>query len=620
MRNPLNCHIIHDIDLFGKEPELYYKGKNKKSSLIGRVFTILYILIYIAFFVYKLIRMLQKVDVTFYQTTAYTGEIPQIHLTNEIFYGGFALANARTLQPFIDESIYYIDLQFRTGERVNNMWNWKIERLELEVCNLSKFNPKYYDLFKDKPMNNMYCPKNIDLILQGHITYDTYSYFYVGFYPCVNSTYRHNCKPPEIIDQYLKNTYVSFKMQDIELTPQIYDTPIQLRGKEVNSPASKNLFQNINAYFQIIELETDNDIVGFEGLSNIKKEKYLKYNGPIVLSKLYDDSQYHDGQALCDVTVQLTEQVLTIKRTYTKLIEVLGDVGGLMEVIYMCFKIISSLITDLLYEKSMVNNLFSFDLDKKIVLIKEFKYKTKKGSNKKEDLSEQLKSNKEVNIYNTPKISKKMTIYTNDDLTIQTKNKLYNDEEGVKSNIKLNEEIIKIKKRKKKKKINKKSLISNMINVSKKDLKDIKNQQITDKKELNIVNSKYDNNDNFINYNEEKKVENKLTEREMEKDIKLTKTETKKTNNEIKNIPHYIKKVKINKCILCLCFLCFKKRKNVQNILLDEGMAIITQYLDVINIFKKLFRDGKIQETLQKENDDIIDMSEECLYKLNKID
>ena len=156
--------------------------------------------------------------------------------------------------------------------------------------------------------------------------------------------------------------------------------------------------------------------------------------------------------------------------------------------------------------------------------------------------------------------------------------------------------------------------------MSKKDLKDIKNQQITDKKELNIVNSKYDNNDNFINYNEEKKVENKLTEREMEIDIKLTKTETKKTNNEIKNIPHYIKKVKINKCILCLCFLCFKKRKNVQNILLDEGMAIITQYLDVINIFKKLFRDGKIQETLQKENDDIIDMSEECLYKLNKID
>ena len=123
MRHALNCHVIHDIDLFGKEPELYYKGKNKKSVLIGRICTIMYILIYIAFFIYKLVRMLQKVDVTFYQNTAFTGEVPSIHLTNKIFYGGFAFANAQTLQPFIDESIYSISLQFRAENRVNNVWN-----------------------------------------------------------------------------------------------------------------------------------------------------------------------------------------------------------------------------------------------------------------------------------------------------------------------------------------------------------------------------------------------------------------------------------------------------------------------------------------------------------------
>ena len=404
MRHPLNCHFLYDIDLFGKEPELYYKGKNKKSILLGRVFTIFYASIYFAFFLYKLIRMFQKIDVTFYQTTAFTGEIPSIHLTNEIFYGGFALTNARTLQPFIDESIYYIELQFRTGERISNIWNWNITRIELEICQLEKFNPKYYDLFKDKPMGNMYCPKEMDVILQGHTTYDIYSYFYVGFYPCVNTTTKQNCKPANTIDQYLKNTYVAFKMQDIELTPQKYSSPIQLRGKEVNSPASKNLFQNINAYFQIIEFETDNDIVGFEWFSNIKKEKYLKYDGPIVLSRLNDNilndnSQYVANQALCDVTVQLTEQVLTITRTYTKLIEVLGDVGGLMEVIFMIFKAVSTLITDLLYEKSMVNNLFEFDLDRKIVLIKNYKLKNKKESEKPIDKEQDISPNNDIQIY-----------------------------------------------------------------------------------------------------------------------------------------------------------------------------------------------------------------------------
>ena len=626
MRHPLNCHVIHDIDLFGKDPELYYKGKNKKSTLVGRIFTVLYIVIYIAFFLYKLIRMLQKVDVTFYQTTAFTGDIPSIHLTNDLFYGGFALSNARTLQPCIDETIYFIDCQFRTGKRVNNNWDWKIERLELEVCNLEKFDPRYYDLFKDKPMNNMYCPKEMDLVLQGHTTYDVYSYFYVAFYPCVNTTTRQNCKPPEVIDQYLKNAYVSFKMQDIELTPQLYDTPIQLRGKEVNSPASKNLFQNINAYFQVIELETDDDIVGFEWLSNLKKEKYLKYDGPIVLSRLNDNIQYHAGQALCDVTIQLTEQVLTIKRTYTKLIEVLGDVGGLMEVIYMFFKMISSLITDLLYEKSMVNNLFSFDLDKKLVIIKEFQNKKKKGLQNK-DLNEDCNAKEEIRIFSPRKgatnLVKKTTIFTNGDLNVQTRNKLNNnDDELLKSNNKLNDENLKIMKLPKKKKHRSKKTIAKAENiennneiVSKKTLK----EKDKDKDKNDIYNLKDDGNDNIINSNEEKKEYDKITERGVEKDKKIVRTKTKKSNNEKKS-KNFVNKIKINKCYLCICFLFIKSRKNLQNILVNEGMGIITQYLDVLNIFKKLYRDGKIQEQLQKEKDDIIEMSDECTHKLSKLE
>ena len=43
-------HSLKNIDLFGKEPELYYKGNSTKTSWIGRILTLLYITIYIAFF------------------------------------------------------------------------------------------------------------------------------------------------------------------------------------------------------------------------------------------------------------------------------------------------------------------------------------------------------------------------------------------------------------------------------------------------------------------------------------------------------------------------------------------------------------------------------------------
>ena len=49
--------FLTDFDLFGKLPELYYKGKSKKSSILGIVLTVIYIVLYIAFLIYKLVRM-----------------------------------------------------------------------------------------------------------------------------------------------------------------------------------------------------------------------------------------------------------------------------------------------------------------------------------------------------------------------------------------------------------------------------------------------------------------------------------------------------------------------------------------------------------------------------------
>ena len=56
---------MHDIDLFGNQVELYYKGKSKLTSWFGVFFTILYISAYLAFFIYKVIRMMKRDDVTF---------------------------------------------------------------------------------------------------------------------------------------------------------------------------------------------------------------------------------------------------------------------------------------------------------------------------------------------------------------------------------------------------------------------------------------------------------------------------------------------------------------------------------------------------------------------------
>jgi formate dehydrogenase assembly factor FdhD len=86
-------------------------------------------------------------------------------------------------------------------------------------------------------------------------------------------------------------------------------------------------------------------------------------------------------------------------------------------------------------------------------------------------------------------------------------------------------------------------------------------------------------------------------------------------NNERKGI---IKKIRINRFYTYLCFLCARKRKNIQNILLDEGMKIIIEKLDIMNLFKKIYKDEKLQEMLD-DKDEFIEMTDECKLKLYDI-
>ena len=110
------CQLVEKIDFFGKVPEFYLKGKTKQVSLFGRIFTYIFIILYIVIFCYKLIRMYQRVDITFYDSYSNTDEVPEIKVTQDNFSLVFAVFDENG-KPFIDESIYYPEAYFNDEER-----------------------------------------------------------------------------------------------------------------------------------------------------------------------------------------------------------------------------------------------------------------------------------------------------------------------------------------------------------------------------------------------------------------------------------------------------------------------------------------------------------------------
>ena len=74
------------------------------------------------------------------------------------------------------------------------------------------------------------------------------------------------------------------------------------------------------------------------------------------------------------------------------------------------------------------------------------------------------------------------------------------------------------------------------------------------------------------------------------------------------------------KCCCIYFWFCFaRKKKNIDNILLDEGMNIVVEKLDIINVFKKIHSADLIEQTL-KRNGDLLEMSDTCKQKIHSLD
>ena len=100
-------------------------------------------------------------------------------------------------------------------------------------------------------------------------------------------------------------------------------------------------------------------------------------------------------------------------------------------------------------------------------------------------------------------------------------------------------------------------------------------------------------------------------------ELNENKCNTNIKEGNIQSKENIISKIKIKRALVYCGFLFVRKRKTVENILLDEGMNIIKEKLDIFNIFDKIYRSEKIHEKIIKQ--EIFEMSDECKKNLLSI-
>ena len=256
------------------------------------------------------------------------------------------------------------------------------------------------------------------------------------------------------------------------------------------------------------------------------------------------------------------------KRQYIQFIDVLGEVGGLMEIIYSFFGMICSFVGDILYEKTIANNLFSFNVNKKIIYIKKeenilFKFSVDKNKEEEKRLYSRILSPS-----STKKIKRdKLMIMDTINIEVSDKNSGNN-------------------------------LIDKNNNLEKN----------TYNNEINL--------DNFENYS----VKNNFKSLNKDSSKMLYKSTNKSKSNSINNSKNewIINKINLSDSLFSMCF-CFKrKRRSVYKLLLNETMNIIIEKFDIFNLFRDLCAIEKLKNNYKYDSEVII-MSSECVNNLQNI-
>ena len=491
--------------------------------------------------------MTQRVDITFYDSYSNTDEIPKMNITDKNFSLIFTIYDEDGF-AFIDETIYSPIAYYFDGE---------MKYIDIERCDPNKMSQEFKDFFGESEIKYYYCLNNINYELQPFM-----NSIRIEIFHCENYDEDEDyCESKEVIDEYLNNGIFKVFFRDIIITPLNFKNPVKNKINFLNTEIYRGLGQYLHMEMQLVKIETSTNIIGFDSLTEPKTEQFLKFEHEEILpypGYTLDDDEENDNYPVSIFELQLNDKILLEKRHYIQLLDVLGEIGGLMEIINSFFGLICSLIVDTIYEKTMTNDLFSFNIDKKLILLKKindpmYKFNEDKKDNKVNIIEKQNIADSKINSIKTKKYKKKQ-------ITILSTNKDKNKRQ----------------------------------------------KNITETNNLN-------NNVKIVNYEIDSIKESCRNFNKNNDESKNNKIGTENANDWI------IENISLTDIFISMFYCCCKKNKrNAYNILMNESMNVVTEKLDIFNIFRNICSIEYINYD-RNNNLDTIKMSGECSKDLSEI-
>ena len=370
--------FLEQIDLYGLSFPLRYKKEETYPTITGIILSIITIFFVIAISILYGMKIIYKTEYSLVTNYAPIRKKTLIDFSNKPIMFGFATNGG--IMSYIEPSL--ISLTF--DRNIHNVYLdengiYQLQRIskkvEMESCNISKHFINNNEFMEQFEYNKFLCTKpNQNLSFGGRFgdNINGYDILEIHLNKCVNTSSNNNiCKSEEIINTFLKNSYlmmvyISESVDHSNITNPLVET---LRN-ELYTVAKEHV-KRYYQYFQIANYESDIGLIW----NNNKKYDLIETKDLHIDFVKEEDQDFYESNALLEIAFSSTDQKTIYERKYVKLQDVLGDIGGFTDIIFIFFQFISNYFS----KKTMI-----VDVTNKIIMKEEnrnIKFTLPNGSN-----------------------------------------------------------------------------------------------------------------------------------------------------------------------------------------------------------------------------------------------
>ncbi|KAL4435985.1 hypothetical protein ABPG74_022220 [Tetrahymena malaccensis] len=260
----------------------------------------------------------------------------------------------KSLKHFIDESIYYLDVQLMETTKSYNQTTNQYDQttvsqpIKMERCTLNHFQVQgAQTYFQTLNYTNIYClPLSFQLSLAGQFGAMKYKRLYIQVKSCIQ-----NCQDQSIIQQKLSNVAFQLYYVNYIISPSNLNNPFTPVAQNTFWQSGYSLFKNINIYFRKNTIRTDQGLF----MQDFKTDYRMLYSFDRETLITKTDNKMYELY----IGLEKNKQSECI-RTYMKFLSATSQIGGIFNILFIVGSIICFPVQKISLYYRLIDSLFNF--------------------------------------------------------------------------------------------------------------------------------------------------------------------------------------------------------------------------------------------------------------------